>query len=106
MKHVTFRLIKFNTLKYNGTIVWTRQKDVRGENTKTNYGMDTTGEKKKRTSNKEVDGRSKSSHDSKKFRTISMKEQRGMAFGFGKTETAVKNTGHAGRQAGRQADDR
>jgi hypothetical protein len=36
-----------------------------------------------------VDGRSKSSHDSKKFRTRSMEKQRGMAFGFRKTATAV-----------------
>jgi hypothetical protein len=30
------------------TMVWPRQKDVRGENTKINYGMDTTGEKEKK----------------------------------------------------------
>jgi len=53
-----------------------------------------------------VDGRSKSSHDSKIFRTISMEKQKGMAFGFRKTATAVKNTGQAGRQAGRQMIDR
>jgi hypothetical protein len=47
----------------------TTSKDVRGENTKINYGMDTTGENKKRTSKKNVDGRSTSSHDNKKFRT-------------------------------------
>jgi len=35
-----------------------RQKDARGENTKINYGLDTTGEKEKRTSKKNVDGRS------------------------------------------------
>jgi hypothetical protein len=34
--------------------------------------MDTRGKKKKRTSKKNVDGRSTSSHDSKKFRTRSM----------------------------------
>ena len=28
-------------------MVWPRQKDARGENTKINYGMDTTGEKEK-----------------------------------------------------------
>jgi hypothetical protein len=44
------------------TIVWPRQKDAGGENTKMNYGMDTAGEKEKRTSKKNVDGRSKSSH--------------------------------------------
>ena len=31
---------------------------------------------------KNVDGRSTSSHDNKKFRTTSMEKQRGMAFGF------------------------
>jgi len=50
--------------------------------------MDTTGEKEKRTSKKNVDG-STSSHD-KKLRTKSMEKQRGMAFGFRKTATAVK----------------
>ena len=56
---------------------------------KINYGMGTTGEKKKRTSKKKVDGRSTSSHDNKKFRNRSMEQQRGMAFGFRKTATAV-----------------
>ena len=51
--------------------------------------MGTTGEKKKRTSKKKVDGRSTSSHDNKKFRNRSMEKQRGMAFGFRKTATAV-----------------
>ena len=51
--------------------------------------MDTTGEKVKRTSKKNVDGRSTSSHDNKKFRTGSVEKQRGMAFGLGKTATAV-----------------
>jgi hypothetical protein len=37
-------------------------------NTKINYGMDTAGEKERRTSKKNVDGRSKGSHDNKKFR--------------------------------------
>jgi len=55
--------------------------------------MDTTGEKEKRTSKKNVDGRSTSRHDNKKFRTKSMEEQRGMAFGFRKTATAVKKPG-------------
>jgi len=53
--------------------------------------LDTTGEKEKRTSKKSVDGRSTSSHDNKKFRTGSMEKQGGMAFGFRKTATAVKN---------------
>ena len=48
------------------------------------------GEKKKRMLKKNVDGRSTSSHENKKFRTRSMEKQRGMAFGFRKTATAVK----------------
>ena len=72
------------------TTVWPRQKDATGEDTKINYGLNTTGEKEKRTSKKNVDGRSTSSHDNKKFTTRSMKKQRGMAFGFWKTATAVK----------------
>jgi hypothetical protein len=55
---------------------------------KINYGTDTTGEKEKRTSKKNMDRRSKSSHENK-FRTRSMEKQRGMAFGFRKTATAV-----------------
>jgi len=71
-------------------MVWPRQKDARGENTKINYGLETTGKKEKRTSKKNVDGRSTSIHDNKKFRTRSMEKQRGMAFGLEKTETAVR----------------
>jgi hypothetical protein len=71
-------------------MVWPRQKDARGENTKIDYGMDTTGEKEKRVSKKNVDGRGASSHDNKKFRTRSMDKQRGMAFGLRNTTTAVK----------------
>ena len=44
--------------------------------------MDTTGEKEKRTSKENVDGRSTSSHDN-------IEKQRGMAFGFRKTATDV-----------------
>ena len=51
-----------------------RQKDARGENTKINYGFDTVGEKEKWTSKKNVDGRSTSNHDNKKFRTRSMEK--------------------------------
>jgi hypothetical protein len=51
--------------------------------------MDTRGEKKKRTPKKNVDGRSTSSHDSKKFRTRSVEKRGGMAFGFRKTATTV-----------------
>ena len=64
--------------------------DDRGENTEINYGLDTAGEKEKRRSKENVDGRSTSSHDNKKFRNRSMEKQRGMAFGFRKTTTAVK----------------
>jgi hypothetical protein len=70
-------------------MVWPRQKDYRGENIKINYGMDTRGEMKKRTSKKNVDGRSTSSHDNRKFRTRSVEKQGGMAFGFRKKATAV-----------------
>jgi hypothetical protein len=45
--------------------------------------------RKKKTSKKNVDGRSSSSHDNKKFRTISMEKQGGMGFGFRKTATAI-----------------
>ena len=51
--------------------------------------MNTTGEKEKRTSKKNVDGWNTSSHDNKKFGAKSMDKQRGMAFGFWKTVTAV-----------------
>ena len=74
-------------------MVWPRQKDASGENTKINYGLDTAGEKKKGMSKKNMDGRSANSHDNKKFRTRSMEKQRGMAFGFRKTVTAVKKIG-------------
>jgi len=50
-------------------------------------------ERRKKRTPKENDGRSTSSHDNKKFITRSMEKQRGMAFGFRKTATAVKNTG-------------
>jgi hypothetical protein len=55
--------------------------------------MDATGEKEKRTSMKNTDGRITSSHDKKELRTKSVEKQRGMAFGFRKTATAVKKTG-------------
>jgi len=61
-----------------------------GQNTEINYGLDTAGEKGKRTSEINVDGSSTSSHDNRKVRTRSVEKQRGMAFGFRKTETAVK----------------
>ena len=47
----------------------------------------------KRTSKKNVEGRSTSNHDNKKFRTRLMEKQRGMAFGLRKTATAVIKPG-------------
>ena len=47
-------------------------------------------EEEKRTSRKNVDGRSTSSHENKEFRTRSIEKQRGTAFGFWKMATAVK----------------
>ena len=52
---------------------------------------------------KKVDGRSTGSHDNKKFRTRSMEKQRGMAFGFRKTATAVKKY-RTDRQTDRELD--
>jgi len=71
-------------------MLWPHQKDARGENTKINYGLDTAGEKEKRACKENVDGRSTSSHENRKFRTRSMEKQRGMAFGVRQTATAVK----------------
>jgi hypothetical protein len=70
-------------------MVWPRQKDARGENTKINFGMNTREEKKKRMSKKNVNGRSTGGHDNKKFRTRLVEKQGGMAFGFWKTATVV-----------------
>jgi hypothetical protein len=70
-------------------VVWTRQKNARGETTKINYGVDTGGEKEKRTAKKNVDGRRTSSHENKTFRSRSVVKQKGMVFGFWKTATAV-----------------
>ena len=46
---------------------------------------------------KNVDGRSTSSHDNRKFRIRAMETQRGMAVGFRKTATVVKKTGQTDR---------
>ena len=51
--------------------------------------MDTIGEKEKRTTKKNVDRRSTSSHDNEKFGTRSMEKQRGMVFDFRKAVTVV-----------------
>jgi len=59
-------------------------------NSRISYGLDTTGEKEKRTSKKNVDGKSTRSRDNKKFRTRSKEKQRGTAFGFRKKATVVK----------------
>jgi hypothetical protein len=55
--------------------------------------MDTREEKEERTSKENMDGRSTSSHDNETFRTRPMDKQRGLAFGFRKTATAVNKTG-------------
>jgi len=55
--------------------------------------MDWMREKEKRTSKKNVDRRSTSSHDNQEFRTRSREKQRRKAFGVWKTATAVKKTG-------------
>jgi hypothetical protein len=65
-------------------MVWTRQKDARGQTTKTNYGMDTAGEKEKRTSKKNVDGRSTSSHDIQRPRTGAMENREEWRLGSGR----------------------
>ena len=56
---------------------------------KINYGMDTSGKKKKKASKKNVDGRCTSSHENKTFRRRSVVKQKGMVFGFRKTARAV-----------------
>jgi hypothetical protein len=70
-------------------VVWPRQKDAKRETTKINYGVDTGGEKKKKTSKKNVGGRCRSSHDNKTFRSRTVVKKKGMVFGFRKTATAV-----------------
>jgi hypothetical protein len=71
--------------------------DAKGENTKPNYGMDTTGEKEKKTPKENMDGKSTSSHENK-LRNRSSEKQRGIAFGFRKTAPSVKNTGYIDRK--------
>jgi hypothetical protein len=53
------------------------------------YGVDTRRKKKKRTSNKNVDGRRTSSHGNKTSRSRPVVKQKGMLYGFQKTATAV-----------------
>jgi len=75
------------------TMVWPRQKGARGENNKINYGLDTTGEKEKQN----VDGRSTSSHDNKKFRTRSMEKQESHLVS-GRRRQLLKKTGQIDRK--------
>ena len=89
--------LKFSLVSITSLFCVPRQKDARGENTKINYGLDTMGEKEKRTSKENLDRRSTSSHDNKKFRTESVEKQRVMAFGFRKKATAIKKTGQIDR---------
>jgi hypothetical protein len=50
-------------------------------------------ERRKEDVQEKVDGRNRSSHDSKKLRTRSVEKQGGMALGFRKTATAVITPG-------------
>jgi len=70
-------------------VVWPHQKDARRETNKMNYGVDTRGKKKKKTSKKNLNGRCTSSHEKKTFRSRSVVKQKGMVYGFRKTATAV-----------------
>ena len=80
------------------TVVWPRQKDAIGVNSQINCGLDSAGEKEKRTSKENVDGRGTSSHDNRKFRIRAMEKRRGMAFGLRKLATVVKKTGQIDRR--------
>jgi hypothetical protein len=51
--------------------------------------VDTRGEKKKRATKKNVDGRCTSSHENKTFRSRSVVKQKGIVSGFRKMATAV-----------------
>jgi hypothetical protein len=63
-------------------------KGCQRKESKINYGMDPTRKKKKRMPKEDLDT-SASSHDSKKCGARSVQKQRGMAFSFWKTATAV-----------------
>ena len=71
-------------------MVWPRQKDSRGENTKINYGLDTTGEKEKRTSKKKEWMEGVQAAMTTRNLEPDQWRNRGMAFSFRKTATAVK----------------
>jgi hypothetical protein len=59
--------------------------------------MDTTGEKKKRTPKKNVEGRSTSSHNNKKFRIRSVEKQGGIGVWFPEDGDRCYKTGLLGR---------
>jgi hypothetical protein len=66
---MTTRNLEPDKLRNRKKFYFMTQIIVRGQNIETNYGMDTMGEKGKRTNKENVDGRSTISHDNKKFRT-------------------------------------
>jgi hypothetical protein len=77
-------IIEKKRLKWYGHV----KKDARGETTKINYGVDTRGEKKKRTSKKTwMEGVQAAMETTS--RSGSVVKQKGMVFGFWKTATAV-----------------
>ena len=76
--------------RVSSSLITKKQKMLKNQTpNKINYGVDTRGKKKKRTSKKNVDGRCTSSHENKTFRSRSVAKQKGMVFGFRKTATAV-----------------
>jgi hypothetical protein len=68
-------------------MLWPRQKDVTGEETKTNYVKHTAQQKEKWTPKGNVDGRNTSSHDNK---NLEPDQEIGITFGFWKTATALE----------------
>ena len=60
-------------------------------NTKINYRVDTRG--KKKTSNKNLDGKCTSSHENKTFRSRSVVKQKGMVFGVPEDGDSCHKTG-------------
>jgi hypothetical protein len=71
-------------------MVWPRQKDDRGENTKINYGMDTRERRKKGSPRKTWMEGVQAAMTTRNLKPAQWRK-RGMAFGFRKTATAVKN---------------
>jgi hypothetical protein len=78
-------------------MVWPHQKDARRENTKTNYGMDTTREKKKRTPKENMVGRSTSSHDTRKLEPDQWRNREKWRLVSGRQRELLKNTGKIDR---------